>query len=149
MFEPVAIITDEFQEAIMAIRQPHIKAAWSILSHHCGHESAISRIDLVKRMRLAISKPKYSERSVRKLCEIIRGAGIPVCSDRNGYWIGTPTETLAWAEWYMAHAFTMLRRARRLVKGALKMTTDPVIKAQAAQMELTLNFEMDGDNGQA
>lgn len=141
--EPVAIITDEFQAIIESIRRRHIQAVWSILSLHVGHESAISRKDLVKRVRFTIGRPKYSERAVRVTCQLIRDAGIPVCSDRFGYWVGTPTETLAWASWYKAHAFSMLRTAKVLVAGARHLLTDPDDVTVAAQLHNQVQLALD------
>lgn len=152
MFEPVAIVTKEYEAMIEQIRRPHIQAAWSVLSQHAGHESAISRKDYVAQLRAAIGQPRYCDRSARKLVGIIRAAGIPVCADRHGYWIGTPTETLEWAAWYRAHAFSMLNIARRLVGGALRLTLHPDVRGQANKMaqelQTTLDLEQDGDNGQ-
>jgi hypothetical protein len=150
MFKPIAIVTEEFERRIAQIRRHHVQAAWSVIGLHVGHESAIARVELVKLVRFKIGKPNYSERSVRKLCEIIREAGIPICSDRYGYWIGTPTETLQWATWYRAHAFTMLMIAGRLVRSARDMTDDADLRHKAAKMadEIQLTLSLDGDHAE-
>lgn len=145
MFEPIGIVTPEFQNMIEAIRRPHIQGAWSILSQHVGHESAISRKEYVRQLRIAIRKPNYDERQARKLIELIRDADILVLGDRRGYWVGTPTEVLEWAGPYQRHAFTMLRHARRLVKTAKNMTTDLDVRNLAdeidREIQLTLNLK--------
>lgn len=147
MFEPVAIVTPEFQDIIAGIRSRHVQAVWAIISQYVGHESAIKRPALLRLVRIAIRNPKFQDRAVREICKRIRAAGIPLCGDRTGYWIGTPTETIEWARLYMGHAFSMLKIAHPLVKWARKMTEDPTVQARAdkidRQIQLTLNLNTD------
>lgn len=151
MFEPIAVVTPEFEDIIAGIRTRHVQAVWAILGQHVGHESAIKRPVLLRQVRLAIRNARFQDRAVREICKGIRAAGIPLCGDRTGYWIGTPTETIEWARLYMGHAFSMLKIAHPLVKWARKMTADPIVRMKAErvdrQIELTLCLDEDYDNG--
>lgn len=150
MDQQITIVTAEFDRIIQQIRRRHIPVAWSILVHHIGHDRAIPKPDLVDQVRQRIGRPKYHERNVRKLCEIIRAAGIPICSDRTGYWIGSPDEIMYWARWYSAHATTMLQTMRRLVKVAAALTDDDSMRQDAQALgvrienaiQTTLNLKM-------
>lgn len=117
----MAIRTEVYDGIIADIKRKYVKTVWQYLYNRFDEEHAIPCKDLVSLFREALDKPKYHERGVRRIIEIMRTQGIPIASSKKGYWIGPPEDILKWAQWYQAHGLKCMSIAGRLIKQAEKL----------------------------
>lgn len=128
----VGIRTDRYDEIVAGITREHALTVWSkiVLATERGEKITQDQINDTMRQT---NRRKFDRRGVRKIVELFRESGIPICADSGGFWLGTPAEYYESLCWQLRAAVTYLTRVQTGMKLAKRLADEhgtPIVGVQ-------------------